>query len=88
MAMLTAALMFMLVNIVPTGFMEHVEINGRVIPVKGAEWDYKADSPIRKGEAAEGVLVMRDGTEYDITYCTDYDVFTINDKFGTYMFRA
>ena len=37
LAILGAALTFMLCNIVPTAWMERVEINGRVIPVTGAE---------------------------------------------------
>ena len=37
---------------------------------------------------ADGVLVMKDGTKYDIKYSMDYDVFTIKDKFGMYVSRA
>ena len=88
LAALGAALAFMLWNIVPTAWMEHVEINGRVIPVTGAELDYEANTPIWKGVVADGVLVMKDGTKYDIKYSMDYDVFTINDKFGMYVSRA
>ena len=40
LAILGAALTFMLCNIVPTAWMERVEINGRVIPVTGAELNY------------------------------------------------
>lgn len=88
LAALGAALAFMLWNIVPTAWMERVEINGRVIPVTGAELDYEADTPVWKGGVADGVLVMKDGTKYDIKYSMDYDVFTINDKFGMYVSRA
>ena len=65
-----------------------VEINGRVIPVTGAELNYEADTPVWKGGVADGVLVMKDGTKYDIKYSMDYDVFTIKDKFGMYVSRA
>ena len=82
------ALTFMLCNIVPTAWMERVEINGRVIPVTGAELNYEADTPVWKGGVADGVLVMKDGTKYDIKYSMDYDVFTIKDKFGMYVSRA
>ena len=41
-----------------------------------------------KGGVADGVLVMKDGTKYDIKYSMDYDVFTIKDKFGMYVSRA
>ena len=88
LVILGAALTFMLYNIVPTAWMEHVEINGRVIPVAGAGLDYKADVPIWKGGVADGVLVMKDGTEYSIKYSMDYGVFTIEDKFGMYVSRA
>lgn len=84
LAILGAALTFMLCNIVPTAWMERVEINGRVIPVTGAGLNYEADTPVWKG----GVLVMKDGTKYDIKYSMDYDVFTIKDKFGMYVSRA
>ena len=88
LAILAGALAFMLWNIVPTAWMEHVEINGRVIPVTGAELNYEADTPVWKGGVADGVLVMKDGTKYDIKYSMDYDVFTIKDKFGMYVSRA
>lgn len=88
LAILGAALTFMLCNIVPTAWMERVEINGRVIPVTGAELNYEADTPVWKGGVADGVLVMKDGTKYDIKYSMDYDVFTIKDKFGMYVSRA
>jgi len=88
LVILGAALTFMLCNIVPTAWMEHVEINGRVIPVAGAGFDYEADMPIWKGSVADGVLVMKDGTEYSIKYSMDYGVFTIEDKFGMYVSRA
>ena len=88
LAILGAALTFMLCNIVPTAWMERVEINGRVIPVTGAELNYEADTPVWKGGVADGVLVMKDGTKYDIKYSMDHDVFTIKDKFGMYVSRA
>lgn len=88
LTILGAALTFMLCNIVPTAWMERVEINGRVIPVTGAELNYEADTPVWKGGVADGVLVMKDGTKYDIKYSMDYDVFTIKDKFGMYVSRA
>ena len=84
LAILSAALTFMLCNIVPTAWMERVEINGRVIPVTGAELNYEADTPVWKGGVADGVL----GMKYDIKYSMDYDVFTIKDKFGMYVSRA
>ena len=46
LAILGAALTFMLCNIVPTAWMERVEINGRVIPVTGAGLNYEADTPV------------------------------------------
>ena len=88
LAIVGAALTFMLCNIVPTAWMERVEINGRVIPVTGAGLNYEADTPVWKGGVADGVLVMKDGTKYDIKYSMDYDVFTIKDKFGMYVSRA
>ena len=48
----------------------------------------QADTPVWKGGVADGVLVMKDGTKYDIKYSMDYDVFTIKDKFGMYVSRA
>lgn len=86
-ALLTSALAFMLWNAVPTAGMEHVEINGRIIPISGAEWDYETDSSAWKGRTADGVLVMSNGTKYDISYNLDYDLFTINDRFGMYVIR-
>ena len=62
LAILGAALTFMLCNIVPTAWMERVEINGRVIPVTGAELNYEADTPVWKGgdnlyiERIEGIV--------------------------------
>ena len=65
LAILGAALTFMLCNIVPTAWMERVEINGRVIPVTGAELNYEADTPVWKGGVAEkaaiGVLLRQIG---------------------------
>ena len=33
----------------------------------------------------QAASVMSNGTEYGITYSTEYDVFTIDGKFGMYV---
>lgn len=85
-AFMAIVAVFMLGNMVPTGIMEHIEVNGRVIPMNGARLNYKFDVPVMKNEPVDGVLVMRDGTEYSISCSLDFDVFTIDDKFGMYVF--
>lgn len=86
-ALLTAVLAFMLGNMVMPAFMNHIEVNGQVIPMTGTQLNYQFDMPLNKGEPIKGVLVMQDGTEYDINYSSDYDMFTIDDKFGMYTFN-
>ena len=54
--------------------------------MNGARLNYKFDVPVMKNEPVDGVLVMRDGTEYGISCSLDFDVFTIDDKFGMYVF--
>ena len=81
---LAEILAFMLGNKVSGGAMKRIEVNGRVISIESAHTDYKFDMPTHKSEPVDGVLVMLDGTEYDISYDSDFDVFTINDKFGYY----
>lgn len=82
--LLTAVLAFMLGNMVSTGSMKRIEVNGRVISMEGARMNYRFDVPLYKSEPVDGVLVMQDGTEYDISFSDDFDVFTINNKLGYY----
>lgn len=81
---LIAVMAFLLANRVSPAFMEHIEVNGRIIPLSGTGCDYMLDSPLYKSEPVDAVLVMNNGTEYNISYSSDYDVFTIDNKFGTY----
>ncbi len=85
LACITAVLIFILCNLVPTSGMKWVETDGRVFPVAGGEWNYVADTPVWRGCTTKGTLVMSNGTEYGITYSTEYDVFTIDGKFGMYV---
>lgn len=84
LAILAGALAFMMGNFISPSDMKHVEINGRVIPISGADWSCKSDAPLLKGGTTEGVLVMNNGSEYIIRYIEDSDAFTINDRFGYY----
>lgn len=85
-AVLAAVLAFMLGNMVTPAFMNHIEVNGRVISLADARLNYRFDMPLYQSNPEKGVLVMQDGTEYDINYSSDYGAFTVDDKFGMYIF--
>ena len=56
------------------------------IDVDDAQWSYKADKLIWKGEIAQGRVVMKNGSSYPLNYALYYDVF-VTEKHGGYYYQ-